>query len=140
VSNRWLAHGHRRDTGARVEVRLPAEQAQLFVIRSLVTAVALRQDFDLDEVEDLKLAVDEMCSALVVRACVGELMVCTFDVEPGSVRVEASVGTDTAQPVERRTFGWQVLVTIADDVMTWVTPGHTSPHVVHVRMSKERRH
>ena len=49
-------------------MRIPADLSQLFVLRSLAATLALREDFDLDQVEDVKLAVDEMCSALVLRA------------------------------------------------------------------------
>ena len=122
-----------------IEVRIPAQRAQLFVIRSLVAAIALRQDFDLDEVEDIKLAVDEVCSSLVSRAQPGESMTCRFDVGSESIAIVASVGTGVAQPVERGTFGWHVLVTVADHVTTWITPGDTTPHVVHVWLTKHRR-
>jgi serine/threonine-protein kinase RsbW len=135
---RFILDPHREVSASTVEVRFPAERSQLFVIRSLVTAVALRQDYDLDEVEDIKLAVDELCSALITRARLGEPLTCQFDIVPGRIAILAFVGTDTDRPIERHTFGWHVLVTVADDVTTWVTPGHRSPHVLHVRMSKSR--
>ena len=68
-----------RDASTSVEVRLPADLAQLFVLRSIAATLAFREDFDLDEVEDVKLAVDELCSALVVRARRGELLTCEFE-------------------------------------------------------------
>ncbi len=66
-----VAHGGQHETSTGIEIRLPADRSQLFLIRSLVTTIALRQDFDLDEVEDIKLAVDELCSALMTRAWPG---------------------------------------------------------------------
>jgi serine/threonine-protein kinase RsbW len=121
-----------RATGANaVEVRVPADRSQLFVLRSLVATIALREDFDLDEVDDVKLAVDEMCSVLVMRARAGEVLVCRFESATGSVSVRASVRTDNGTPIAQDTFGWRVLATLADDVTTWNTPGY-----LHIGMTK----
>lgn len=119
-----------------VEVRLPADLSQLFVLRSLAATLAFREDFDLDEVEDVKLAVDEMCSVLVLRARVGELLTCQFDAAPQSVGVLASVGSDDGEPIRQNTFGWRVLAALTSDLTTWITPGERSPYLVHVRMTK----
>lgn len=134
---KFVLDGH-RDVDAGVEVRIPAQRSQLFVIRSLVAAIALRQDFDLDEVEDIKLAVDELCSILVTRASPGEHVRCRFDVTAGSIEIAAAVGTASPLPVEQQTFGWHVLASVADAVTTWVAPGATSPYVVNVTMTKTR--
>jgi serine/threonine-protein kinase RsbW len=120
-----------------VEVRLPADLSQLFVLRSLAATLALREDFDLDEVEDVKLAVDEMCSALVLRACPGERLDCQFQAAPHSVGLLASVATDNGRPIDQDTFGWRVLAALTDELTTWITPGHRSPYVVHIRMTAD---
>ncbi|MCB0977456.1 MAG: hypothetical protein KDB02_08355 [Acidimicrobiales bacterium] len=50
------------------EVRLavPAEPEYAHVVRLTVTAVAARIGFDYDEIEDLRIAVGEMCGILVL--------------------------------------------------------------------------
>jgi serine/threonine-protein kinase RsbW len=118
-----------------VEVRLPADLSQLFVLRSLAATLALREDFDLDEVEDVKLAVDEMCSALVLRARDGEFLTCQFEAAPRSVGVLASVASDNGRPIDQDTFGWRVLGALTDQLTTWITPGHRAPYDVHIRMA-----
>jgi serine/threonine-protein kinase RsbW len=133
-----MIDGERATDEDVVEVRVPADRAQLFVLRSLVAAIALREDFDLDEVEDVKLAVDEMCSVLVMRARPGETLVCRFETAPGSVELLASVATEDPRPIGRNTFGWRVLATLADDVTTWTTPGSRFGHVLHIKMTKSR--
>jgi serine/threonine-protein kinase RsbW len=125
--------GERSTSASAVEVRVPADRSQLFVLRSLVATIALREDFDLDEVDDVKLAVDEMCSVLVTRARTGAALLCQFEAAHGSVSVLASVRTDNDSPVPQDTFGWRVLATLADDVTTWHTPGH-----LHMRMTRSR--
>lgn len=119
-----------------VEVRVAAELSQMFVLRSLAATLALRQDFDLDEVEDVKLAVDELCSALVLRASDGEQLTCRFHTKPHSVGLEASVRTDSGQPIARDTFGWRVLATLTDELTSWTTLGDGSPPRTYIRMTK----
>jgi serine/threonine-protein kinase RsbW len=128
-----------RESGSGlVEVRLPAELSQMFVVRALMATVALRQDFDLDAVEDLKLAADEMCSTLVVRARQGQLLHCQFQSAPGEVGLLASAISDVDGPVEQDTFGWRVLTTLTDSVTTWTTPAAPTGRMVHVRITKMR--
>ncbi len=127
-----------RQAGVSVEVRIPADLAQLFVLRSIAATLAFREDFDLDEVEDVKLAVDELCSALVVRARHGELLTCQFEVAPQSVGVLASVGSDNEAPIAQGTFGWCVLAALTDELTTWITSGRQTPYRVHIRMTKTR--
>jgi serine/threonine-protein kinase RsbW len=128
----------RQLTGSSVEVRVGAELSQMFVLRSLAATLALRQDFDLDEVEDVKLAVDELCSALVLRASDGERLTCRFDMAPHSVGVEASVRSDTGLPIARDTFGWRVLVALTDELASWTAPGDELPSRVYIKMTKTR--
>ncbi len=51
-----------------VEVRLPAAGAYLSVLRTATAGLAARLDFTLDEIEDLRIAVDEACAILLQQA------------------------------------------------------------------------
>ena len=48
-----------------VELSLPARPELLSLARLTVAAVASRADFDYESIEDLRLAIDELCSPLV---------------------------------------------------------------------------
>ena len=48
-----------------VELAIPAKAELLSLARMTVAAVAARADFDFEEIEDLRLAVDELCSRLL---------------------------------------------------------------------------
>ena len=111
-----------------VEVRLPADLAQLFVLRSLAATLAIRQEFSLDGVEDVKLAVDEMCSAVTIRARKDAELVCRFDARDGCVEVAVTTVTDTDEPISRDTFGWLVLTALTDSVSSWTEPEPTGGH------------
>ena len=48
-----------------VRLRLPAVGAYLSVLRTATAGLAARLDFTLDEIEDLRIAVDEACAMLL---------------------------------------------------------------------------
>ncbi len=48
----------------RVELSLPAEPELLFLARMTAAAVASRAEFGFDQIEDLRLAIDELCITL----------------------------------------------------------------------------
>ena len=52
---------------ATCELRLPADSAYLSVLRTATAGLAARLDFTLDEIEDLRIAVDEACAMLLPR-------------------------------------------------------------------------
>jgi serine/threonine-protein kinase RsbW len=121
-----------------VEVRLPADLAQLFVLRSLAATLAIRQDFSLDGVEDVKLAVDEMCSAVTVRAQNGAELVCRFTAADGCVDVAVTTVADAADPISRDTFGWLVLTSLTDSVSSWSEPEPAGGHRLSAEFSVRR--
>ena len=50
---------------------MPAEGAYLSVLRTATAGLAARLDFTLDEIEDLRIAVDEACAMLLAQAIPG---------------------------------------------------------------------
>ncbi|MCW2502396.1 MAG: anti-sigma factor [Actinomycetia bacterium] len=104
--------------GDLIEVRLPAAATHLPVLRTLSADLAARLDFNLDEVADVRMAVDEACAGLVARAADGATLRVSFTARQGTLRVVATAPTtDGAQPA-RDTFGWQVLTALVDEVET----------------------
>ena len=51
--------------GQPVEFIVPARLESLVIIRTLVSALGTLEDLDLDAVADLRLALDEACTALI---------------------------------------------------------------------------
>ena len=62
VDTTGAATGERRSE--RLELRVPASRTQLPAVRAMAGDLAMRMDFDLDAVEDLRLAVDEASATL----------------------------------------------------------------------------
>src|SRR6266516_508606 len=61
----------RDTTQDHVTVCMPAEGAYLSVLRTATAGLAARLDFTLDEIEDLRIAVDEACAMLLGQAIPG---------------------------------------------------------------------
>ena len=100
---------------AAVEIRLTAGSEYLSTVRAVAADLALQQDMTLDEVDDLRLAVDEACSMLVPLALPGAELVCRFSLGVEEIRVRCSVPSDGQRPAVDG-FPWQVLVTLTDAV------------------------
>jgi len=99
-----------------VEVRLPAASAYLSVLRTATAALAARLDFTLDEIEDLRIAVDEACAMLLPSAVPGTSLTCAFELEPEALRIAVSVPTTNGVEPSRTTFAWTVLTALAGEV------------------------
>ncbi|MBM7775633.1 serine/threonine-protein kinase RsbW [Actinokineospora baliensis] len=121
---------------ADVELRLRADLANLPIVRAVAAAVAMAADFTVDEIADLRLAVDEVCSQLIVLATPGADLDCRFTREPDGVSFGASTRSHTGTAPATDTFGWHVLRTLADSVETGLGEGVRPP--VHITVRKAR--
>jgi serine/threonine-protein kinase RsbW len=108
-----------------VELRLPADGAYLSVLRTATAGLAARLDFTLDEIEDLRIAVDEACALLLPDAVPGAAMTCLFALSDRSLAVTVRVPSRTGRVPRRNTFAWTVLTALAGDVETDVADDGT---------------
>jgi serine/threonine-protein kinase RsbW len=109
-----------REAADYVQVKMPAESAYLSVLRT--AALAARLDFTLDEIEDLRIAIDEACAMLLYQAIPGTDLECVFELSADLVTITVSV--TAAQPVmpTRDTFAWTVLSALAGSVDSRLDP------------------
>jgi serine/threonine-protein kinase RsbW len=115
--------GQRREAQDQVIVRLPAEGAYLSVLRTATAGLAARLDFTLDEIEDLRIAVDEACAMLLTQAVPGADLECGFTLGQDNVTIAVSVPCLTPQQPASDTFAWTVLTALAGSVDAHVGPG-----------------
>lgn len=65
----WAEHdGEALQEHDHVELSLPARPDLLFLVRMTAAAVASRADFGYDQIEDLRLAIDELCLTVAGEA------------------------------------------------------------------------
>jgi serine/threonine-protein kinase RsbW len=116
------AQADRETTRDRVQVCMPAEGAYLSVLRTATAGLAARLDFTLDEIEDLRIAVDEACAMLLGQAIPGTNLECAFDL--GTEEMTITVSVVAAEPCipARDTFAWTVLSALAGTVDSELGP------------------
>lgn len=98
-----------------IEVRTAAIAAVIPTLRTVAADVAMRQDFDLDAIEDLRMAVDEACSLLLPSASDGNLR-CVFTTSRNRIEVTVSVLTDSPELTGENALGWQLLTALTTSV------------------------
>ncbi len=109
----------------RVELSVPADPAYLAVLRTATAGLAARADLTIDEIEDLRIAVDEACALVLgepastrsrgvkgASAPVTPTIDAVFELSHHGVAVRVS-GPSRLLP-ERTSFAWSVLEALVD--------------------------
>jgi serine/threonine-protein kinase RsbW len=100
-----------------VVLTLPASSAYLSVLRTATAGLAARLQFTLDEIEDLRIAVDEACAMLLADGESEEHdLTCRFELATDLITVTVSVSAGSPSLPSRDTFAWQVLTALAGAV------------------------
>jgi serine/threonine-protein kinase RsbW len=106
----------------QVTVRMPADGAYLSVLRTATAGLAARLDFTLDDIEDMRIAVDEACAMLLSQAVPGSSLECTFTLSADDMTIAVSIQSLSPQPPSADTFAWTVLSALAGSVHAQVGP------------------
>jgi serine/threonine-protein kinase RsbW len=125
--------------GDMVELTVPAQIPYLAVVRTATAGLAARLGFTLDEIEDLRIAVDEACSMLLSLPTAPERvdssLTCRFNViDDGlAVSVTTAVTAKAALP-PHQSFAWQVLTAHASELAGTVADGRATIDLVKRRL------
>ena len=107
---------------SEVVLELPAVDRSASVVRTTVAAVAMTCDASLDEITDIRLAVDEACSVLLPLAVAGTTMRCTVEVRHDDLRVTVHVTSATDHLEVTETIDLRILGALATYVHTGAAP------------------
>ncbi len=111
-----------------IELHTVAKPVAIPTIRTVAADLAARADFDLDSIDDLRMAVDDACAMLGRLAAVNATLSCRFIVWAERIEVAAEVDADySTDPLPTGSFGWRVLESLADEVSGVFLPGVPSP-------------
>ncbi len=116
-----------------VEVRTPADVVYVSTLRLTAASLASRCDLTIDDIEDLRLAVDEACALLLPHASASSSLTARFEVGAGELRVHSTVSTSGESQPDRDGFAWTVLGALATDVAVDATPDSLTISVVKKR-------
>lgn len=135
--NAFLSSSARTTT---IGVRVPAVYEQLVMLRALAETVALIADFGLDEVADMRLALDEVATALLRDVVPDSELDCAFAYGESTMDITVSAVTLSETGPDERSFGWHIVSTLTDSVSTTIGSHDAAsggyPTVVRFRWSR----
>jgi serine/threonine-protein kinase RsbW len=100
-----------------VRIEIPAFAEYLTVVRAAATGLAAGLEFTYEEIDDLRIAVDEACAQLLARRGSADTLTVEYALDESALRIEVTVpGDDGAEPLPRDTFAWQILRALTDEV------------------------
>src|SRR6266704_3601114 len=112
-----------------VHLEIPASGAYLAVARAAATGLAAQLHFTYDQIDDLRIAVDEACTQLMARRGSADTIDLAYHLDGPELSVEAD---DRGGPLERDTFAWQILTALSDEV---VEQDHGTRLLIRIRKS-----
>jgi serine/threonine-protein kinase RsbW len=103
-------------TGEKIRLTVPAALEYVRIVRLTASGVASRLGFDVEEVEDLRVAVDELAS-LAVETGDGNDLDVEFAVYDDALHIVGTVGHDESSKLEARVdeLTASILTAVVDD-------------------------
>jgi serine/threonine-protein kinase RsbW len=105
-----------RPVEGTIELVLPADPRLVRLARLVVSGVASTASFDIEEIEDLRIAVDEGCTALI-EAGDGSPLLLAFELDRGAIEVvgTTAAGGDARLDPDRLSLSTQILKVVTDE-------------------------
>lgn len=122
-----------RHPSGDVTLSFRATTANVALARTMAAAMAARTHLTIDQIEDVRLAVDEAVSQLV-NDCDAQTQVhCDFTELAGTLVIRTTATTRTGLPPATDTFSWLVLAALVDEVIAGTDNG-----LVHLELRIKR--
>jgi len=117
-----------------IELAIPADTRLLRLVRLVASGLASTAGFDVDELDDLRIAVDEAVASLLEGGD-GSRLTLRFDVGDSSVGMAGATPAAAGSPLDpdRVELSTQILAAVCDEHELDITDGS-----VRVRISKRR--
>jgi serine/threonine-protein kinase RsbW len=121
-----------------VSMTVPADVAYVSTLRLTAASLAARCDLTVDDIEDLRLAVDEACALLLPHATPASVIAAHFELTSGRLVVETTVATEDVAEPDREGFGWTVLGALANSVGVRQQSGMLTIALTKIREAAQR--
>lgn len=99
---------------APVNIRVPADKSQVAMVRAIAETLAVLADFSLDEVADIKLAVDEAAMTMIGHAGPGAELTVAFTTAEHHFKGVVQSWLPSSNSLPQSGFGWHVLQTLTE--------------------------
>jgi serine/threonine-protein kinase RsbW len=97
-----------------IRLELPASPEFLRLARVTATGLASRLGFTFDDVEDLRLAIDELCFALIGHGTDGTVRL-QYRVHPQALEIEGTLTGPIVEPPKLTEWSDQILTALVDE-------------------------
>ena len=104
-----------------VTLTFPSDTANVALARTLAASMSARADLPIDQLEDVRLAVDEAVSQVILDAPAGSDITCTFHVHGTDLDITISAPSASRTIPAQDTFSWTVLCALVETVTADVT-------------------
>ncbi len=118
-----------------VELCVPADPSYVAVVRTAAASLAARLHITVDRLEDLRIAIDEVC-ALLTKGGEGSTLEWRFELDEERLRIEV-LGPPTSLP-DPGDYCWAVLAALVDH-LDWSAPPAASTHGTRLQLAISRR-
>jgi serine/threonine-protein kinase RsbW len=122
---------------ADVHISIPARPEYVHVLRKVAAGVAANLDLTFDDIEDLRLAVDEACAYLLSGGGTPEHLQATISAKGSSLEILASVtgnGNGRVRTDGHASVMWHILGALTDEARVEDVDGHPAIRLLkHIR-------
>jgi serine/threonine-protein kinase RsbW len=119
-----------------VLLTVPADGGYLSVLRTATAGLAARLHFALDDIEDLRIAVDEACAMLLAVTTPNAEVSCRFTVTEDALSVEVSVpAVPGSRLPSESSFAWKVLTALTTSASASTANGQATIRLVTRRVT-----
>ena len=106
-----------------VTLSFGAQTENVALARTLAASMSARAELPLDQLEDVRLAVDEAVSQVIAAASPGARVTCRFDSDGMTLAFRVSGPTTATTTPSTASFSWTVLSALVDAVEATINDG-----------------
>lgn len=106
-----------------VTLTFAADTRNVALARTIAAAMAARADLPIDQLEDLRLAVDEAVTQILSAAPADADVSCEFRIDGDRVHVQIASSTTATSVPSTTSFSWTVLSALVEVVEARLTDG-----------------
>ncbi|WP_207841522.1 ATP-binding protein [Williamsia soli] len=121
---------------APVNIRVPADRSQVPMIRAIAETLAVLADFSLDEVADIKLAVDEAAMTVIGGASADAELKVALTAADQKFHAIIQSWFPADNTLVQQGFGWHVLQTLTSSVAVHEGETQQNGRPVAIELSK----
>jgi serine/threonine-protein kinase RsbW len=107
--------GQSRAGEARVRLAIPASPRYLRLARLMAAGLASELGYSMDSIEDLRIAVDELCAATIDGATASADLELTYREQDGALAIEGTCGSAGHDDPTMHRMARELLDMLADD-------------------------